>query len=218
MLAELQADMAAWVSSMAHKTIDDYTATDVKMALAHHNITFDVSLADKNAIDGPKFNKIKTERVSQSWLGISTVGDCSRVVKLVRDVRANKALPGVVNIDVDGKMTSPSTWSVVQFYEWASQGPLNAIADKLKQHRFAGDIITNVGLETVIALLDLNADTEETVFIDEMTSLREKMSSDAVPGILSLIFVICHLFKDHRMNHYHYLLFFRKLHAKPVVP
>ena len=184
MLAELQADMAAWVSSMAHKTIDDYTATDVKMALAHHNIAFDVALADKHAIDGPRVSKlIRTERAAQTMFGVKTIGDCTRVVKLVRAIKAQQSLPGVVNIDVDGEMTSPSTWSVGQFYQWASQGPLNAIADKLKQHRFAGDIITAVSLDAVIALLELSPE-EEAVFIDEMTSLREKMSSDAVPGML----------------------------------
>ena len=104
---------------------------------------------------------------------MTCIGDCVRVVSLVRGLVQGKGLPAGGDINVDGDVNNPATWSVGQFATWASAGPLRDIADLLKKHRFAGDILLLLSIDAAQFLLELNH-LQVAAFEDEITSLRER--------------------------------------------
>ena len=116
---------------------------------------------------------IRKEKSAKDLLGVTCIGDCVRVVSLVRGLAQGKGLPAGADINQDGDVNNPATWSVGQFSTWSSAGPLRDIAELLRKHRFAGDIVVQMTIELVPALLELSA-LQTAVFEDEITALRER--------------------------------------------
>jgi hypothetical protein len=52
-----------------------------------------------------------------------------------------------VVITVAGLPDHPTSWSVQQYYDWASSNALHDIAGLIREHKFAGDIIADASLE-----------------------------------------------------------------------
>ena len=109
-------------------------------------------------------------------LGIKHVADGTRVLDLVRSVVSGNGLPTAVDITTGGHDDQPSTWSIEQFYAHARKGALADVADKLKEHRFAGDVIATISLECVAGLLGLTMN-QEVAFFDVIEALRSRLSS-----------------------------------------
>ena len=109
----------------------------------------------KEAVDGSLLAMCKTERQITPLLGLKHIADATRVLDMVRSVANGTGLPAAVDITTPGHDDQPATWSTEQFYLHARGGPLADIAELLKQHKFAGDVIATLNVDLVPALLGL---------------------------------------------------------------
>ena len=128
----------------------------------------------KEAVDGSLLAMCETEQPIVQFLGLKHVADATRVLDVVRSVANGTGLPAAVDITTPGQDDQPATWSTEQFYLHARGGPLADIAELLKQHKFAGDVIATLNIDLVPALLALT--TRQTIaFTSAMKALRARL-------------------------------------------
>ena len=129
----------------------------------------------QNAVDGAKLSKLRNEGQIVKALGVQCIADATRTMQVLRNISSGNGVPAPVDITVPGHATHPATWSIEQFHQHASQEAGPEIADLLKKHKFAGDVIATVGIDGVTILLGLTLD-QEVVFADLMHSLRDRIA------------------------------------------
>ena len=116
----------------------------------------------------------ETEQQIAPVLGLKHIADATRVLDVVRSVVSGTGLPAAVDITRPGDDDQPATWSTEQLYLHARAGPLADIAELLKQHKFAGDVIATLDLSCVPGLLGLT--TRQTIaFTSVMKALRARL-------------------------------------------
>ena len=128
----------------------------------------------KEAVDGSLLAVCETEQLAIQILGLKHIADATRVLDVVRSVVSGTGLPTAVDITTPGHDDQPATWSTEQFHQHARAGPLADIADLLKQHKFAGDVIATMELVGVTALLGLTA-RQSLSFGSVMKALRARL-------------------------------------------
>ena len=174
-LTSLKRDMEAWMHTIATTRLEAFKTIDVMLALVHQHIPFDKAALIDNDVDGNTLAMTSDELTVQQ-MGIAAIGDCTRVLRLIKSVAESRGLPEVVDVTSSGQAEQPWTWSIDQFHAWASAGVLKDIADLLKQHKFAGDIIEHMDISSCKGLLSLPA-KQGMGFSKEMRALKEKCTS-----------------------------------------
>ena len=188
-LAQLIAELKQWQQRIAREGLNGMHTTDVLLLLVQAGIAFDSAKVEADQVDGQLLALYETEAMIHDGLGVQCVGDCTRVLQIVKHIAAGRAVPQTRGISVTGKEANPNTWSVEQFAQWAASTPSIAeLAPALKQHRFAGDVLLAMDLANTIPMLKLSA-KQSAFFLKEMRALRTKAltadaATDAVPGMI----------------------------------
>ena len=128
----------------------------------------------KEAVDGSLLAMCETEQQIVQFLGLKHIADATRVLDVVRSVVSGTGLPAAVDITTPGHDDQPATWSTEQFHQHVRAGPLADIADLLKQHKFAGDVIATIDLSCVPGLLSLTP-RQSLAFTSAMKALRARL-------------------------------------------
>ena len=128
----------------------------------------------KEAVDGSLLAMCENEQPIVQFLGLKHIADATRVLDVVRSVVSGTGLPAAVDITTPGHDDQPATWGTEQFFLHARAGPLADIAELLKQHKFAGDVIATLNIDCVPALLGLTA-RQSLAFGSVMKALRARL-------------------------------------------
>ena len=128
----------------------------------------------KEAVDGTLLAMCETEQPIVQCLGLKHIADATRVLDVVRSVVSGTGLPAAVDITTPGHDDQPATWGTEQLYLHARAGPLADIAELLKQHQFAGDVIATLDFGIVAGLLGLTA-RQTIAFTSVMKALRARL-------------------------------------------
>ena len=128
----------------------------------------------KEAVDGTLLAMCETEQPIVQFLGLKHIADATRVLDVVRSVVSGTGLPAAVDITTPGHDDQPATWGTEQFFLHARAGPLADIAELLKQHKFAGDVIATTDLGIVAAVLGLTP-RQSIAFGSFMKALRARL-------------------------------------------
>lgn len=100
-MEQLQQKQVKWAEDIINTDVSSYTSDDVEMALHRARIAFDGKIIAANQVTGEIFVACDTEDVVRSVLGVSLVGDCVRVVKIVTHLQQGPGLNPVSDIMVD---------------------------------------------------------------------------------------------------------------------
>ena len=136
----------------------------------------------KEAVDGSLLAMCKTEQPIFQLLGLKHIADATRVLDVVRSVASGTGLPAALDITTPGHDDQPATWSTEQFYLHARGGPLADIAELLKQHKFAGDVIATMDVGVVSSMLGLTM-RQNIAFVSAIKALRARL-----PPSMSIVF------------------------------
>ena len=128
----------------------------------------------KEAVDGSLLAMCETEQQIVQFLGLKHIADATRVLDVVRSVVSGTGLPAAVDITTPGHDDQPATWSTEQLYLHARAGPLADIAELLKQHQFAGDVIATLNIDSVTATLGLTT-RQSIAFGSVLKALRARL-------------------------------------------
>ena len=186
-LAQLTAELEQWQQRIAREGLAGMHAIDVLLLLVQAGIVFDSGKVEADQVDGQLLGLLTTEAEAHDILGVQCVGDCTRVLQIVKHIAEGRGVPKTRDISVAGTEASPNTWSIEQFAQWAASTPSIAeLAPALKQHRFAGDVILSAELISVTQLLKLTG-KQSIFFKKEMSALRVRAlaadaATDAVPA------------------------------------
>jgi hypothetical protein len=161
-----------------------------------NNIHTDINVLTKNGVNGELLNQLTTEDDVKSIVGIDDIGDCTRVIQLVRHMASGKAVPSPVDIHHDGTDDLPHTWSIQQLAEHLAKNPaLKDAQDVILKHKLAGDVIMVMDLSVVSSMLPIPA-LQKIAFKKEITALRKIIAEgprDAVSHGVFLLFLLLKL-------------------------
>ncbi len=134
-----------------------------------NNIHTDINVLIKNGVNGELLGQLTAEDDVKSLVVIDDSGDCRRVTQLVSD----KGIPPPFNIyNADGKNNDPSTRSVQQLAEHLTKNSaLKGAQEMIVNHKLAGDIIVDMGLDLVSSMLPMSA-LQKIAFKKEINSLH----------------------------------------------
>ena len=180
-LAQLTAELEQWQQRIAREGLAGMHTTDVLLLLVQAGIVFDSGKVEADQVDGQLLGLLTTEAEAHDILGVQCVGDCTRVLQIVKHIAEGRGVPKTRDISVAGTEASPNTWSIEQFAQWAASTPSIAeLAPALKQHRFAGDVILTAAVsDSVFATLKLTG-KQSIFFKKEMSALRVRaLAADA---------------------------------------
>jgi hypothetical protein len=182
-LTRLQGELDAWRAGIAQKAIEAYTGEDVAYALAAMGVGYDRAVLEKNAVNGELLSMLTVESDVREALGVGALGDCTRVLGMVRSVVAGKGLPRVRDVTVAGMVEEISHWSIEQVVGRVCVGPLQDVAAVLRDHKIAGDVIEFMDIGIVVEHLGLPL-VQRVALRKSILALRAKMMepcTDACP-------------------------------------
>jgi hypothetical protein len=154
-LTRLQGELDAWRAGIAQRAIEAYTIEDVAYALAAMGVVYDRAVLEKNAVNGELLSMLTVESDVREALGVRALGDCTRVLSMVRSVVAGKGLPQARDLMVDGPVHNISHWSIGQVVGRVCVGPLQDMAGVLRNHKISGDVIEQMDIGIVLRDLGL---------------------------------------------------------------
>jgi hypothetical protein len=153
---EQQGRLDAWVVNIGLKGIETYSSEDVKYALLIIGVDYDRVLLERNAVDGDMLKILTAESDVREALGTTALGDCTRVLNMVRSIMAGKGLPRALDVTVDGPLEEISKWSTEQVVSKVCVGDLEEAATVLREHKIAGDVIEHMSTGNALSALPLS--------------------------------------------------------------
>jgi hypothetical protein len=146
-------------------------------------VSYDRAVLDKNNVNGELLSMMTVESDVRDIVGVKPLGDCTRVLNMVRSVVAGKGLPRVRDVTVAGMVEEISHWSIEQVVGKVCVGPLQDVAGVLREHKIAGDVIEHINLDCIADHLGL-APIQRMALRKSILALRAKMMApctDACP-------------------------------------
>ena len=188
--AQLQGQLEAWRKDIQRKPLPAYTLDDVKHALLSLSIEYDGKMMGQNSVSGELLSALSNEDEVRDVTGIKSLGDCTRVLQMVRHITAGKGLPKPVDITHDGNPEFVSTWGVEQVLaEIGKNAQLSDCIGVLRGHKIAGDILLDMDPVAVIPQMGITP-IKRLALKKELLSLRARIEAeckDAItinPGVL----------------------------------
>lgn len=164
----------AWLQNLTAKSYADFTPDDIMALLRYAGIEFDPNVFQANNVNAELFCLCVGEDDAQAMLGIRAAGDCARAARLARSMSTGSGPIKGLDISKDGITEDPITWSRSQLVSWADTTPLEPIKALLMEHRFAGDILTEMNLDLIPLILKLDL-KQKLAFKKAFFELRSKI-------------------------------------------
>jgi hypothetical protein len=158
--------------------------------LPHLCVDFSAEALATNDVTGEVMCMLSSEDEVRDLLGIKPLGDCARVIIMIRYIKARSALPKVYSIDDDRNPEEITTWSVGQLAKvLTAVEALNDIAPILKEHRMAGDVIMDMDLGMVATNLSFSV-KQRLAFKKEVLALRARVDAGCT-DVTTVVLGLC---------------------------
>ena len=181
---ELVARMGSWETSLAATSLANLTLSDVQLLCSRANIEYDNELCMQNQVDGAIFAMCDSDDSMMSTLGVKELGHGARLLKIARLLEAGQPLPVARDITQAGDARVPTQWSVGQTGLWLERVGLAALKPAFEQHLIAGDILFDVDLASLGAILKVPA-PQKFALKRELESLRSGVVPDLTAPLLA---------------------------------
>jgi hypothetical protein len=183
---EVQGRLGEFKASIGQKPIHEFTEEDVKCALLIMGVAYDRKVLKENAVNGDMLSALTLESEVREALGVKPLGDCTRVLNMVRSIMAGKGLPRVRDVTLAGMVEEISHWGIEQLASKVCVGPLKDAAGVLREHKIAGDVIEHiVDLGYFLQSVSLTL-PQRLALKKELLALRAKMTHSSEPFLLPM--------------------------------
>ncbi len=159
-----QASLASRKAELNSKPFSSFSVGDMQIAFYACGLQFDDAAMQTNQAGGELMLQVTSESELFDILGVKKMGNSVRVLRLIRHLEAGKGLPAFVDINETGDDEFPSSWSVAQVAAAVTQdATLKGVGPLITEHLIAGDVLADLNIEVLLALLSLTVPVRLTL-------------------------------------------------------